>query len=533
MVSKTWKKDAYELIDYDCDQLFIDLIETKESGYLYRNKNDIEFETKPVDGFEKLLEIKKLDSSFNLRLNDFSFDETGNVSSHNSTWFLLRKKYLEERMNEYNLKEGDILRIGRITIKIKKIKFQKNKDNKKDNKDINEDNISVNTNLNLKEIPTQKNNKKVYEKDENQKYKICRICYLEDDTIENPLIQPCICSGSMKFIHLDCLKHWLQTSIFVKIESNKDSTLYLFKTPECELCKTKFTDYIRHKGKLYEILDFKNDFTNYLIIESITVDKNQNKYLYVVNLDQPNNNVTIGRGHDCNILLSDISVSRWHCFLTVDKKVKKIYIHDFNSKFGTLILVQAKNITMCPELKLCIQIGRTYLELILKESFNLFNCCGVGEKKNADYFYEQNKDIGFDGNKLTIKNDYDYDIDYINKKKIKSDNLITRPNLISGESDEKDDKKEDKEIYDIDKLIYDDEKSNNNILDNNILDNNIIDNNNNNLDNNIIDKNNLDNNIIDNNNILDSNNIIHDENRNKDDLINKAEEEKNSESIHI
>ena len=360
-MTKTWKKDAYELIDYDCDLLFIDLIETQENGYIYRNGNDIEFDSREINDFEKLLELKRIDDAFHLRLNDFSFDETGNISSHNSTWFLLRKKYLEERMNEYNIKEGDIIRIGRITIKIKKIKFNKNKDN--NNKD-DKDNISVNTNLNLKEIPSHNNNKTIYEKDDNQKYKICRICYLEDDTIENPLIQPCICSGSMKFIHLDCLKHWLQTSIFVKIESNKDSTLYLFKTPECELCKTKFTDYIRHKGKLYEILDFKNDFTNYLIIESITMDKNQNKYLYVVNLDHPNNKITIGRGHDCNLLLSDISVSRLHCFLTIDKKTKKIYIHDYNSKFGTLILVQIKNIIMCSDLKLCIQIGRTYLFFI-------------------------------------------------------------------------------------------------------------------------------------------------------------------------
>ena len=109
----------------------------------------------------------------------------------------------------------------------------------------------------MKEFPIEKKIKNVYEKYENQKNKICRICYLEDDAKENPLIQPCICSGSMKYIHLDCLKHWLRTSIFVKIESNQNCSLYLYKNPICELCKTKFTDYIRHDGKLYELLDFK------------------------------------------------------------------------------------------------------------------------------------------------------------------------------------------------------------------------------------------------------------------------------------
>ena len=394
-------------------------------------------------------------------------------------------------MNDYNLKEGDIIRIGRITVKIKKIKFEKNERNKKDDKN-NEDNISINTNL--KEVPIEKNVKNVYEKDENQKYKICRICYLEDDTVENPLIQPCICSGSMKYIHLDCLKHWLRTSIFVKLESNENCSLYLYKNPECELCKTKFTDYIRHNGKLYELLDFKNDFNNYMIVQSITLDKNQNKYLYIVNLDQPNSRISIGRGHDCQLLLSDISVSRWHCFVTIDKNTRKLYIHDNNSKFGTLILVQIRNIVMCPDLKLCIQIGRTYLELLLKESFSIFNCCGVGEKKNADFFFVQNKEEGFILNKLTIRSDYDIEYSKKFKNKIEKEkpkninNLETKPNLLNEEKEEinlnnklkedKDKKEEEKDnIDDIEKLIYEDEQnnSNNNIEEENINKADLID----------------------------------------------------------
>ena len=404
------------------------------------------------------------------------------------------------------MKEGDILRVGRITIKIKKIKFNKCKDNKdnkniKDKKNYNDnDNISINTNLNVKDIQTETNNKKIYEKEETQKCKICRICYIEEETIDNPLIQPCICSGSMKYIHLDCLKQWLQTSIFVKIEESQDCSIYLFKTPECELCKTKFTDFIRHKGRLYEILDFKNDFNNYLIIESITLDKNQNKYLYVVNLDQPNNQISIGRGHDCQILLSDISVSRWHCFLTIDKNSKNIYIHDNNSKFGTLILVQTKNMIMSFQLKLNIQIGRTYLELLLKEPFTFFNCCGVSEKKNADFYYIQNKEISFISNSLTIKNKDK--IEHSNKFKINEeknnnniiDNLITRPNVIETEEQnncsirlkEGNNKQENNIIDDIENLIYENEQINNNedkrqdIIDENIINisENKVDNNN-------------------------------------------------------
>jgi hypothetical protein len=34
----------------------------------------------------------------------------------------------------------------------------------------------------------------------------CRYCLREDDTPKEPLISPCLCDGSMKFVHLGCLK---------------------------------------------------------------------------------------------------------------------------------------------------------------------------------------------------------------------------------------------------------------------------------------------------------------------------------------
>ena len=48
----------------------------------------------------------------------------------------------------------------------------------------------------------------------------CRICLgeEEDDEIENnPLISPCKCNGTMQYIHLDCLKKWLDSKIHTKI----------------------------------------------------------------------------------------------------------------------------------------------------------------------------------------------------------------------------------------------------------------------------------------------------------------------------
>jgi len=39
----------------------------------------------------------------------------------------------------------------------------------------------------------------------------CRIC-MEDSEETSPLIMPCVCSGSLKYVHFHCLKEWIEES---------------------------------------------------------------------------------------------------------------------------------------------------------------------------------------------------------------------------------------------------------------------------------------------------------------------------------
>uniref|UniRef100_A0A3P9PSZ0 E3 ubiquitin-protein ligase MARCHF6 n=1 Tax=Poecilia reticulata TaxID=8081 RepID=A0A3P9PSZ0_POERE len=52
---------------------------------------------------------------------------------------------------------------------------------------------------------------------------ICRVCRSEG-TQEKPLYHPCVCTGSIKFIHQECLLQWLKHS----------------RKEYCELCKHRF-----------------------------------------------------------------------------------------------------------------------------------------------------------------------------------------------------------------------------------------------------------------------------------------------------
>jgi len=39
----------------------------------------------------------------------------------------------------------------------------------------------------------------------------CRFCWGDENTLENPLLSSCKCSGGVRFIHFLCLRQWLKT----------------------------------------------------------------------------------------------------------------------------------------------------------------------------------------------------------------------------------------------------------------------------------------------------------------------------------
>ena len=383
-------------------------------------------------------------SNFEFIVNECRFDENYFISSTNSCWFVLKKSKIEENANKYKIHAGDILRFGRVIIRIKEIKIKKNKNlniNEKETKaDLDPTNnkdkihkiskkktepnlhiITLSSNSKIKKVKTNFIKEKMLQNNKaslidiclsnrdlmNKIPKICRICLSEEDPLnyyDDPLVQPCKCSGSMKYIHINCLKQWLNTKSCIKIENNHYFSFFLIKPVICELCQTKFPDYIEHKGKLYEILDFQSEFEYYFIIESLTMDKNDYRFIYVISLNQ-SKKLKIGRSNEVDLVFGDISVSRIHSILTIENK--NIYLEDNNSKFGTLILVQTPTLKLVNNLPLYIQVGRTFFDCRIKRSYNLFSCCGVFDSPNADFYYQQNEKK-IDSQKMTtIKTEMD------------------------------------------------------------------------------------------------------------------------------
>ena len=191
------------------------------------------------------------------------------------------------------------------------------------------------------------------------------------------------------------------TKCCIKIDDSEYCSVYIFSETECELCKAKLPDLVVHNKKLFNLLDFSNDFKNYLILECLTLDKENNKFLYVISLEKKGD-IKIGRGQVCDILFSDASVSRIHCVISVEGK--SVFLKDFGSKFGTLILVQTPMLNLAENLPLYIQVGRSYLNVLATEANpKFFNCCGVSEKPMINYYYQQNQNQIRDNRIFTVK----------------------------------------------------------------------------------------------------------------------------------
>ena len=458
------------------------------------------------------------ENQFFIDVNSYKIDEYENICSNNSTWFSLKndKKNRNNRMNMFKINEGDVLKIGKIIIRIRKIKFQSNKHNDKKiiNIDINDnkyelsnsatsEKISIlneiganslfnfNNNINIQNTVKKQNEEEEKEKEilsinktsnkkissqklnfitpekiffqENQKKKstdfpqrCCRICYLEEETEINPLIQPCLCSGSLKYIHLECLRKWIGTRNWTQIENNENVCIYLIKEVDCELCKNKLPDYIRHKNKLYKIIDFKIDFKNYISFENLTLDKQKNKFIYVVNLDKKKE-IKIGRGHEANIILSDISVSRVHCILNVYNK--NVYLQDNEAKYGTLVLVQTQRLNIIDNVELNLQIGRSFINCKNKTPFRLFKCCDNSKEiiNYNSYFKQNSKKIGMK-KILTVKTE----IDEEEKEKENEKELIleNKENIDNNINVQKTPEKKEEPVMEIDIGVDEDENAN-------------------------------------------------------------------------
>ena len=301
-------------------------------------------------------------------------------------------------------------------------------------------------------------------KSHKQKQKICRICYMgedESETITNPLIKPCNCSGSMKYIHFMCLLNWLKSRCDnSQVTSGNNASVYVIKDIiDCELCKKVLPDFIKHNNRVYNLMNYSKteenynksesvnfnilDSTdNYIIIDTLYPLSDGNKYRYIIKFDHKNN-ITIGRSIKSNLILNEITVSRNHCILSLKKNVNGNYeveLEDNDSKFGTLILIQSPQIEILKNQTFELQISNFFLRISYIKKF-FFSCCNV---ESIDQKISYSKI-----NEKAIKEKYGDNIvneaisdDEINNKKNEDNSDIKSKNISESNNNENEEENE-------------------------------------------------------------------------------------------
>nr|CEL75820.1 TPA: forkhead-aasociated domain-containing protein [Toxoplasma gondii VEG] len=208
----------------------------------------------------------------------------------------------------------------------------------------------------------------------------CRICLCEapdEDDAEsrnNPLVAPCRCKGSMQHVHLQCLRTWMEGRL--NIRSDGTTVGYFLRALDCELCKAPYPAFVDGgRGRVIELFEIPRPSFPYIILEPRSSHPSPSspsppalrRGLHVVSL-ATRRTARLGRGHESDIRLSDISVSRLHALIKFSQGA--FWLEDQRSKFGTLVELKRPLKLERGGTGVALQVGRTVISIVVKRQWS-------------------------------------------------------------------------------------------------------------------------------------------------------------------
>ena len=372
----TWDKDSHGLFDYENSYYDMRKFQIAKPVLIGRNKNEINCWSKN----HKFSDSEKNETEYLLSISQnqrdrakFSVDVPGDFQ--NNAQFPYRHNYLIVRslkckdgrnQRGYKLNPGEIIKLGRVEYRVREIKIRKEEGNGNEfevltTKEEGPDCMSGLPNDEVFDATEQAR------QTESDPALTCRYCFqrdISDDAMENLLINPCDCKGSSGMVHLVCLMNWIQYKIISKNTNN--IATYSWKKLQCEVCTRNWPRSVRYQDEIRSLISVEKPDFPYIILEKQSADatntlKANSLSLIVPSEDSP---IKLGRGHQCDLRISDISVSRIHAFLKFENN--SFLIFDNDSKFGTLIKLNKPYEVRTD--KAAVQIGRTVFTFVLKYS---------------------------------------------------------------------------------------------------------------------------------------------------------------------
>jgi len=120
---------------------------------------------------------------------------------------------------------------------------------------------------------------------------------------------------------------------------------------------------VKHAILEYELPVYEaGEEASFIVLESIS--SNTSKVVHVLNMIDEEQ-ISLGRGHDADVRVTDISVSRCHAVIQ-KSDLGFFYIVDNSSKFGTLALVRQPQL-INSECNNCYQIGKSLIKFNIEQ----------------------------------------------------------------------------------------------------------------------------------------------------------------------
>ena len=95
---------------------------------------------------------------------------------------------------------------------------------------------------------------------------------------------------------------------------------FSWKSIDCEICKSSFPFSLGKTGEGSDLFKIEKPNTPYIVLEGISGEKNTNRGVHIVSVTSANN-ITLGRGHDADVRISDISALRVRSYVNDHESV--------------------------------------------------------------------------------------------------------------------------------------------------------------------------------------------------------------------
>jgi len=343
MVSKTWARDTHNLFDFESDQHHTQTFTVSKSMECVRRGTKVEILSSCTSlplGSDPLLRLVQ-------KAGNFWIDNAALPrSSSKKPWCVVR----DMPAGGHRLSENDVIKLGRFRFRVHQLVASANDGTQPELRLFDSGSACC---------PNSTQHKLQENDDDNPL--TCRICLTEeDDDDDDPFIAPCACKGTIKHIHLGCLRHWIRDRLNW---SDASVGSYFYRALPCELCKAIYPTYVTVGGERTPLVEVPRIQPPFIVLENMERDSGQHarRGLHIISLAEKA--VKLGRSHDCQVQIADVSISRCHATIRFDDG--HFILEDNNSKFGTLVAMRMPLLLESGN-TVSIQTGRTVLSLCLQ-----------------------------------------------------------------------------------------------------------------------------------------------------------------------